>query len=144
LVPVMHYYNFSQLELLERYFNELEKLFDLKEVYNRSVPLYEKGYFINETSKKDVTVLFKILITLKILFIYKTSFNKDKHKIFNKIFSLIRSKRLSGSAGVIFLLMLEGMRRHVRLSRKHYDYFVSEITKVDKGAWKDIVEQQSA
>jgi radical SAM superfamily enzyme YgiQ (UPF0313 family) len=137
MFPVIRYQNMSQIDLFDRYFDTLNRLYRWEVISQRVFPLFEKGYFVREYQTDQNGFLFKLKITFRLIGLYLFSGEKAKRKAFIKMISLIRKKKIAIESAALFLVSMEGFRRHLHQFKDFVPELRSEIMKKDLGAWKD-------
>ncbi len=140
-MPIMHYNKMSQIDLYDKYIQTLKKLYTIEAIKERSLPLFKKGYFKEKTSDKDVSFSTKIRVTLIILFNFPLSRNKEKRKLFSELVRLRKENTVSTTALVMFLIIMMGVRKHLKNEKTNNEFFRKEIKKVDKGPWEEQIKQ---
>lgn len=143
MFPVLHYMQMSQLELFDKYHETLNRLYQWESIGERAFPLFEKGYFVRTYKSDQGGFSFKFRITFKLIGIYLFSGDKFKRKAFLKMIGLIRRGKIAIESGALFLVSMEGFRRHLKVMLKHLPELRNEIKSQDKGAWKDQIKCRS-
>ena len=139
MFPVLHYMQMSQLDLFDRYHQTLDKLYTWEAIGRRAFPLFEKGYFIRTHKTDQNGFFFKFRITFKLLGIYIFTRDKVKRQAFVTMIDLIRKNKIAIESAALFLVSMEGFRRHLRVMKKNLPEMRKEIKLQDKGAWKEQV-----
>ncbi len=129
--PVMHYKNFSQKELVEKFYLTLDKVYNYKSLRKRSLALFSKGYFTRQGMSNDTTFFFKMKTFLLILKIFLLSLDREKRMLFIDLFRLFRNKQLAVDKFVVFLLTAEGIIKHIRKLKIIKDKLMPDIEKYD-------------
>jgi len=137
LFPVVHYNNFSQLQVFDKNFETIEKIFSPEDLYPRIRDLFSTGAFSRVRHNPDITVLKKFTLSLRILWWHLATRDPWKRRLFLMLVGLIRSKKLSIENAVVFVLTTEGIRRQVALLRRSLDRWRARIRAVDRGPWRD-------
>ncbi|UCG27315.1 MAG: radical SAM protein, partial [Bacteroidales bacterium] len=136
MFPVVHYMQMSQLDLFDRYYQTLDKLFQWESIRERAVRLFEKGFFTRKYRSDQSGFFFKLRMTFILLWIYLLKPGKAKRKLFLEIIGLIKRGKIAIESAAIFLVTMEGFRWHLRILKKHLPEFRAEIKNIDKGPWK--------
>ncbi len=136
-LPVMHYYKISQIDLYDRFIETLKKLYTIEAIRERSLPLFKKGYFNKKTSDKDVSLITKIRVSILILYSFVFSRNKEKRELFKELLKLKKENIISTTFMVMFLIIMMGVKKHLKNEEKNNAFFRKEILKVDKGPWEE-------
>ncbi len=142
MFPVLHYMQMSQLELFDRYHETLNHLYTWESIGERAFPLFVKGYFVRTYKTDQSGFFFKLKMTFHLLWIYLFSRDKSKRQAFLKMINLIRKDKIAIESAAIFLVSMEGFRRHLRVMKKHLPEMRNEIKLQDKGAWKNQMVDQ--
>jgi len=136
MFPVMHYNRVSQTELLDRHFDAHEEIYSYEDLGRRAVKLFETGCFATERPNRDMSAFAKVVISVKLVFMYLFSADRHKRSLFLSMFRLMREKKAAPGRVVFFLLTVEGMRRQMALLRGRLPEWRRTIAAVDKGPWE--------
>lgn len=136
LFPVMHYANFSQLEVFDRNFETIERLFSPEDLYPRAMALYGRGTFNRPRVNRDIGLGKKVLLSFKLAWWYLASGDGHKRRLFVDLFGLMRRGVVSAENAVVFLMTTEGVRRQMAHLRQNLDAWRERIRAADKGPWK--------
>ncbi len=142
MFPVLHYMQMSQLELFDKYHETMNRLYTWESIGERAFPLFEKGFFIRTNKTDQSGFFFKFKMTFNLFGIYLFSRDKYKRQAFLKMIDLIRKDKIAIESAAIFLVSMEGFRRHLQVMKKNLHTFRDEIKLQDKGAWKEQMEDQ--
>ena len=129
--PGMKYKNFESLEMYDKYYETLNKIFSIKTMGEKAIRLLESGSFKNPGAK-DVTLLDKILSTPKLIRKYYFSKNNDKKELFIKMFHIGRNKIASWDHVAYLLLAILGFNEYMNNYKKIYPDLRKEVAKFDK------------
>jgi len=145
MTPNMHYMNFTQREIFDKYYETVQRLMSFENMGERAINLFSKGYFNrNRESKENMTIAFKFRVVMSILKAFVFSKDKVKKDLFKKLFKLFREKRLAVDELVIFLISIEGYNRHIASIIADKENFYEKIKQVDKGAWINQIKTKEA
>jgi len=142
MFPVLHYSNFSQKKLFERYIETMEKLYSFESIYKRTINLLRKGYFTRENKNDPPSFSLKFKVTILVFREFIFTNDTWKKKFFLDMWKLIKEKKLSMDYAAQILFMMLGMQIHFRKIRSNMDKYLSLIEKVDKGPWKDQIKTE--
>lgn len=129
--PGMKYKNFGSLEMYDKYYETLNKIFSIKTMGEKAIRLLESGAF-KKPGAKDVKLLEKILSTPKLIKRYYFSKNKDKKELFKKMFLIGRNKIASWDHIAYLLLAILGFDEYMNNYKKLYPELRKEVAKFDK------------
>jgi len=133
--PSMHYYNLSMTEMLDGYFDLLERVFDWDAISQRALNAFGTGHF-NRGVSQAVPLVDKIRTALLIMRRFAFSLNKVKRKLFMDLFELSNQNKVSMDRVVIFLLTMEGYHDYLKYSRTFLDDIRAEVKRLDRGPWR--------
>ncbi len=136
MFPVMHYMQFSQIELFDRNWEFLLKIFSWEDLHPRIIRLFGSGTFGGSYPNRDVPVWKKFTMTFKLIWIYLVRSELAKRRLFLDLFTLIRQKKVDVEKVVFFLLTVEGFHRQMKELGKMRDEWRAEIIGNDKGPWE--------
>lgn len=137
MFPVLHYQNMSQIDLFDKYYEILTRLYRWDAIIDRVFPLFEKGYFNRRFDTDQSGFFFKFKITFRLLRIYLLSREKAKRRAFIRIIELIRKGKIVIESAALFLVAMEGFRLHLKDIKRFLPEVRNEIIMKDKGPWKD-------
>ncbi|MBD3239947.1 MAG: radical SAM protein [Chitinivibrionales bacterium] len=138
IFPVMHYMQFSQTELYERYLATVTRAYEWPAIRERVVRLFGKGYFTRTRRGSDFGPLFKLWMLLRVVGLYLLSADRDKRRLFFELFSLARRGTVSFDKAVGVMVAMEGFHRHLDLLRRYRTAYAPLLARADKGAWRDM------
>ncbi len=136
--PSMHYNNFGQIELFDKYIETINKLFSYETIARKTENLLKYERFRYETTKNEDMNPFEkfgVFLTLVRRFIFTT--NKTKRNLFFKLFIMAQTGKLSFERLVVHLMTMEGFASYVENMKKTAPELREIIKKHDKGPWKD-------
>ena len=140
MFPVLHYKQISQLDLYDRYYETLDKLYHWESIRKRAHALFRKGYFTREYRSDQNGFFFKFKMTFVLIYLYLLRPGMAKRKLFLDLIGLIKQRKITIESAAIFLISMEGFRRHLRMLKKHLPEFRAEIKNVDKGPWQEQIQ----
>jgi radical SAM superfamily enzyme YgiQ (UPF0313 family) len=111
--PCMRYKHFSQTEILEKYFSTLRKLQNFSSLRKRALALFETGAFAKSGISEKVCLSDKISTSALLVRRFLFSSDKEKRALFKDLFGLIRKKKVSAEAVVVFLLSMQAIRDYL-------------------------------
>ena len=121
--PGMKYKNFGSLEMYDKYYETINKIFSIKSMGDKA---------FKNSAAKDVKLLEKILSTPKLIKKYYFSKNKDKKELFKKMFLIGRNKIASWDHIAYLLLAMLGFNEYMDNYKKLYPKLRNEVAKFDK------------
>jgi len=142
MFPVMHYNNFSQKEIFEKYISMMEKIYSFNEIYDRTVNMLSKGYFTKVNKANPASFGLKFRTSMLVIREYLLSKDPDRKKFFLAIWKLYRQKKLAMDTAAPVLLAMLGVHIHFKKIRANMDHYMDIIGKADKGSWKDQQKSQ--
>lgn len=135
-LPTIHYMNMSQGELLEGYMKTVGRLYSYETIRKKAECMFTSGDFSRRGG--DIPAILKARLTAVVVKEYLLTLDRDKHKLFFFIVSMIRSNRLAIDRGMAYLLAMLGYHRHIEGHKRRMKEYREMVRKYDKGAWKSI------
>ncbi len=136
-LPCMHYMNFSQTEVLERYFETLAAMYDSASLRRRAVPLFAGGEFANSGTATEVGPWEKLTTSVKLMGRFLFSRDKEKRLLFRELFGLVQEGKVSAESIVVFLLTVQATHDYLRRMGPALDDIRPAVAAMDKGPWRD-------
>lgn len=127
MYPVFKHPLFEPGELLNLYYETLLDLYAYKNIRQRSLRLFETGYFNKAKNGGSITAWMKIRTSFTLVNAFLFSSNPEKRKLFMDLIGLIRAKKLDPGEAVAMLLMTEGIVRDLRKTKKHIETYHREV-----------------
>ncbi len=137
IFPVMHYRQFSQTALYERYLATITRAFGWPAMRERVLRLFRKGYFTRMRGGSDFGPLFKLWMLLRTVGLYVFSPDRDKRRLFVELLALARRGTVSFDKAVAVMVALEGFHRHAALLHRYRTDYAPLLAEADKGAWRE-------
>jgi len=134
--PCLHYMKMSQIDMLDRYVETIESLFDVEKQHRRAERLFLSGSFTRDNSK-GIGLVEKALTTFKLF--RRFAFSKDpaRRRLFRDLTSIGRNKKVAMDKVVLMLLSIQGNLAYLDLLRSQLPDIRAAIEKVDAGPWED-------
>jgi len=136
IYPTMRYMHLSQVELYERYFATLERIFDYEGVRRRALPVLGNGAF-RRFNAGEVGLRDKLVSVVHLLRTYLFSRDPARRRLFLSLVRLGASGRTSMGVVVEFLLFIASFHGYLDYTRAHREEILAKIRAVDKGPWLD-------
>lgn len=133
--PCLHYMKMSQVDMLDRYMETLEKLFDLEFQKRQALSLLGQGSFTRDTSGK-IGFFEKFSTSMKLVGRFAFSRDRSRRELFKEILALGRSGRAAMDKVVLMLLSVEGNRMYLDQLKARLPRIREAIARVDKGPWE--------
>jgi radical SAM superfamily enzyme YgiQ (UPF0313 family) len=111
MFPTIRYKHLSQLELFDRYFQTMQRLYSWDDLFERITRLFSTGYFNRPERNPDISIADKIMVSIKIVWLFLVAAGPAKRRLFLALFKLIRQRRVTPEKVIFFLLTAEGMNR---------------------------------
>lgn len=132
--PSMHYYNFSQLDLMERYFDLLARLCSPDSICRRAAALFSTGHF-KQPRSAGVLRREKASAFFKLVWRYLIRGSSAKRRLFRTLFRL-GSDGVASMDSVVYLLMAnEAQQQYLHEARAYLDEVRRLVRAVDQGPW---------
>lgn len=128
--PGMKYKNFNSLEMFEKNYQTLEKMFSIKTMGQKAIRLLESGTF-KRSGAKDVKAIDKFFSAFSLIKKYYFSKDNDKKELFKKMFFIGRDKIASWDNIAYILLVMLGFDEYMNNYKKIYPYLREEVSKFD-------------
>ncbi len=133
--PSMHYYNFSQIEIFNKYYETLERIYSVEAARKKARSLFGTGAFQVERPG-PVGAWAKLASSMTVLRRFVFTGDREKRRLFRELFALARQKKVAMSSVVLFLLTMEGFRDHLAAARLRHDEMRARIAATDRGPWR--------
>ena len=111
MFPTIRYKRMSQAGLFDKYMETMQRLYSWDDLHDRIVSLFASGSFSRPEHNPDVPLADKIILTLKIIWMFLVTAPPVKRRLFLALFILVRQRRVAPEKVVFFLLTAEGMNR---------------------------------
>ena len=131
IFPCIRYKNMTQTEILNGFFDTLEKLFSWDEIAERGIGLFEQGTFLRGGNDRP-PFWEKATVSFKLLRLFLFSKDVRKRRLFGRLFRLVRTNCLSINDMVIFLLNMEGYVRYVEKAHEYLPSVRAAVAAVDE------------
>jgi hypothetical protein len=139
-LPCMHYLNFSQREILDKYYEVIERIFDYDNFRQRALRLFEQHDFARE-GQQPVGPVDKVVTAAGVFRRYLLSSNPAKRRLFLSLMELVRQGRLAKDKAMFTLLSIEGFNDYVEGARQYLPEVRAAVAKVDRGPWRQVLKQ---
>lgn len=137
MFPHMHYMNFSQVELMDKYRETIERLLSFEKASERALRLARTGWF-SQPVDAGVPVREKIETSLRMLRRFMLTKDGKKRAVFLEFMKMVRDEVISPDRMVMFLMNLEANDMYLESSRDDYLEVRAKIEKLDRGPWKEM------
>ena len=128
--PCMKYKNITLIDMYERYYDAIEKIFSIKSMSKKVKYLLNSGaYKINE-GFKDIGIIEKFFSSLKLLKLFFFTKDKEKKEFFKEIIQFGIKKIASWDNIAIFLFIMGGFNEYVNSTKKFYNEIKEKIIKI--------------
>jgi hypothetical protein len=134
ILPTFQHNHFSLIELLDVYFETIEKLYSFENLYTMGMALFGTGKFTN-MSGSEVSFFEKLKTTLIMLKSYLATSNPSKRRLFLELFKMHRERRVGINEIVIFLLSMEGFSRYFETMQNDLPALREYLKEIDKGPY---------
>lgn len=134
--PCLHYMNMSQLDLLDRYVETLDRLFSIEAQHERALRLFRKFSFTRDTSGK-VGFFQKVGAFVRLVKRFAFSTNPARRKIFRDLTEMGRANRVAMDKVVLMLMSIEGNQMYLERLKSQLHEIRAAIARVDRGPWQD-------
>lgn len=134
-IPTMHFVNMSQIDLFDKYFETIEKLYSFDTIRKKAKVLFENGTFIRQGAKISSSLKFrlsKVLIKEYIL-----TKDKDKRLLFKYFVSLFLKNKIAIDKAFSFLITMLSSHKHIKAQRENIDEYRNIVLANDRGPWKE-------
>lgn len=132
VMPSMQYNNMSQLDLLNRYYETLEKIFSMENIRIKALNLLKTGYF-KKPGSKDVGFFEKVIGSIILIKRYYFSNDQEKKKLFKDLCALGVKKIAAWDRIAFALLSMAGFHDFICNTRLYLDDIRKKIKLYDKG-----------
>jgi len=144
MFPVIRYMRLGHRELLNAYLEEVERVYSFAYIRERILRLFRRGAFTRQRAANDLKPLYKVLMLLKITWLYTITRTPYKRRFFFEVLALVAQRRVSIDRVVGTLATMEGFHRHVRLLHEYADAFRPWLEANDEGPWAEASPQAEA
>jgi hypothetical protein len=134
IFPGMHYARMSQVELLDRYRQTLERLLCFKSAGKRVLNLARTGWFRDETSM-GVGFREKLVTSLRMARAFLLSPDTSRREVFFELIKLHRQGLVSIDSVVMMLLTIEANARWLESTDALFRRARARVEKMDRGPW---------
>jgi len=132
--PTLHYMNFSQIQLFDKYMQTIGRLYTFETIRKKAEKLFSNGNFTRPGGEISVWLKVRLSwVTVKEFFFTSDS---ERRKLFFFIVDKIRKKQLAIDKGMAFLLSMLGYHRHIQFHKRNMESYRKVIMKQDTGPWK--------
>ncbi|HUI91899.1 MAG TPA: radical SAM protein [Chitinivibrionales bacterium] len=114
MFPTIRYKQMTQVELFDGFMHTMRRLYSWDDLHDRITALFSTGWFNRPEHNPDISLLDKILMTFKIVWLFLIAGGPAKRRVFLSLFRLIRKRRVTPEKVVFFLMTVEGMNRLTR------------------------------
>lgn len=135
IFPCMHYFNFSQREMLDEFFATLFALFDWQSITRRAVRLFSRGEF-SRPSTEQVSLAEKIRTSAVVLRRFALSRDPHKRALLGELLRLIRQGKLAPDKAIIFLLDMQAFSDFLADARSYLPEVRARVGRIDQGPWR--------
>jgi hypothetical protein len=114
MFPTIRYMHMTQVELFDRFMETMQRLYSWDDLHDRITALFSTGWFNMPEHNRDLSLLDKVLMSVKILWSFYIVAGTAKRRVFLSLFRLIRQRRVTPEKVVFFLLTVEGVNNLTR------------------------------
>jgi len=137
LFPCIHYNHISQIDMLETFFDTLERSVSYETLHRRALAVFEGGAFA-QPDADDVPLADKVTSVGLLLKRFLLTRDSHKRRLFLDLIDLVRHKKLAPEKLALFLLSMEAFNDYVKHYREAYLPEVrAKVRAVDKGPWAE-------
>lgn len=135
IFPCMDYYNFSQRELLDRFFEVTTRLFSWERLAERALRLFATGNF-RHPGPEDVPTFEKVTVMARLSQRYLFSGNASKRRLFVELMKMVGDGTVAPDKVALFLLNMEAFSQFFERAERYLPDVRARIDKIDRGPFR--------